>query len=117
MTTSVETTTATTTVQTVRGPVAADRLGTVLMHEHIFVLDKEMRRNYPEMWDEETVVAEAVTKLNALAARGVSTVVDPTVVGLGRDVARVARVNERVDLNIVVATGLYTLADVPLLFR
>ena len=105
------------TVETVRGPVGADELKTVLMHEHVFVLDSEMQRNYPELWDEEKVVTEAVEKLNALAAAGVSTIVDPTVVGLGRDVARVARVNAMVGLNIVVATGLYTLADVPLMFR
>jgi phosphotriesterase-related protein len=106
-----------TTVETVRGPVAADELNSVLMHEHVFVLDEEMHRNYPELWDEEQVVAEAVEKLNGLAALGVSTIVDPTVVGLGRDVKRVARVNARADINIVVATGLYTLGDVPLLFR
>jgi len=106
-----------TTIETVRGPVAIDVLKTVLMHEHVFVLDEEMRRNYPELWDEEQVVAEAVEKLKGLAALGVSTIVDPTVVGLGRDVARVARVNAQVDINIVVATGMYTLADVPLLFR
>jgi len=106
-----------TTVETVRGPVAADELKTVLMHEHVFVLDEEMHRNYPELWDEELVVAEAVRKLNGLAALGVSTIVDPTVIGLGRDVARVARVNAQADINIVVATGLYTLGDVPLLFR
>jgi phosphotriesterase-related protein len=95
----------------------ADQLKSVLMHEHVFVLDPEMHRNYPELWDEELLVAEAVRKLNGLAALGVSTIVDPTVIGLGRDVARVARVNAQVDLNIVVATGLYTLGDVPLLFR
>lgn len=42
------------------------------------------------------------------------TIIDPTVDGLGRDVPRVARINEQVpDLNIVVATGIYTYADVP----
>ncbi|MGW1503442.1 phosphotriesterase family protein [Streptomyces mirabilis] len=46
-----------------------------------------------------------------------STIVDPTVIGLGRDVRRVAAVNERVDLNIIVATGLCTVADVPDYFR
>jgi phosphotriesterase-related protein len=105
------------TIETVRGPVAAGDLKTVLAHEHVFVLDDEMHRNYPELWDEEKLVARAVEKLRALAALGVSTIVDPTVVGLGRDVARVARVNAQVDINIVVATGLYTLNDVPYLFQ
>ena len=105
------------TVETVRGPIGPDDLATVLMHEHVFVLDDEIHRNYPELWDEELLIADAVVRLNALADLGVSTIVDPTVVGLGRDVARVARINDHVDLNIVVATGLYTRNDVPLLFR
>jgi phosphotriesterase-related protein len=105
------------TVETVRGPVPAQEFKTVLAHEHVFVLDPEMHRNYPEFWDEEQVIAQAVAKLRALAALGVSTILDPTVIGLGRDVARVARVNAQVDLNIVVATGLYTLNEVPNLFR
>ncbi|WP_328806348.1 phosphotriesterase family protein [Streptacidiphilus fuscans] len=100
-----------------RGPVAAEELGTVLAHEHVFVLDGEVHRNYPELWDEEQIVAQAVEKLGELARLGVSTIMDPTVVGLGRDVARVARVNAQVDIHVVVATGLYTLNDVPNLFR
>ncbi|WP_089104532.1 phosphotriesterase family protein [Streptomyces hyaluromycini] len=105
------------TVQTVRGPVPADDLGTVLMHEHVFVLSEEFRQSLPETWDEQERIDDAVTRLKALAATGVTTIVDPTCIGLGRDVARVARVNEQVDLNIVAATGIYTLADVPDYFR
>ncbi len=105
-----------TTVQTVRGPIAVEALGTVLMHEHVFVLNEEIRRNYPHLWDEEAQVEAAVTRLRALAERGVDTIVDPTVIGLGRDIERVARINARVDLNIVPATGLYTYNDVPFCF-
>jgi phosphotriesterase-related protein len=47
----------------------------------------------------------------------VDTIVDPTPMGLGRDIARVARVNSQVDINIVAATGLYTLSDVPYAFK
>lgn len=104
-------------VPTVRGPVAAGDLGSVLMHEHVFVLTEELRRSLPESWDEQQQIDDAVARLTALAPVGVSTIVDPTVIGLGRDVRRVAAVNERVDLNIVVATGIYTLTDVPYYFR
>lgn len=104
-------------VETVRGPVPVDDLGTVLMHEHVFVLNEEIRRNYPHLWDEETQVANAITKLRAARRMGVDTIVDPTVLGLGRDIRRIARVNEQVDLNIIVATGVYTYADVPLFFH
>jgi phosphotriesterase-related protein len=100
-------------VHTVRGEVDVDALGTVLMHEHVFVLSEEFRLNYPEYWDEDERVADAVRKLRTLAERGVDTIVDPTVLGLGRDLARVRRVNEQVDINIVAATGLYTYGDLP----
>lgn len=104
-------------VPTVRGPLSVDALGTVLMHEHVFVLSEELRQSIPENWDEQQRVDDAVARLTALTETGVSTIVDPTVIGLGRDVRRVAAVNQRVDLNILVATGLYTLADVPYYFR
>ncbi len=100
-------------VQTVLGPVDADRLGVTLMHEHVFILSPEVQQNWPTGWDEEQAVAKAVVRLNELAAAGVSTIVDLTVVGLGRDIRLVKRVAEQVDLNIVVATGLYTYDALP----
>lgn len=105
------------TVETVKGPVSVHALGTVLMHEHVFVFNEELRRNYPERWDEERQVAGAVTRLRALKDRGVDTIVDPTVIGLGRDIERVARVNAEVDINIVPAAGLYAYPDLPFSFR
>ena len=106
-------------VATARGPVDVDDLGRTYMHEHIFVLSADVQQNYPDEWgDEDARVDDAVTKLRELAASGVRTIVDPTVVGLGRYVPRVARVAERVpELNIVVATGLYTYDDVPFFFH
>jgi phosphotriesterase-related protein len=106
-------------VETVRGPIDADALGPVLMHEHVFVLGDEIRRNYPDFptpWDEEAAVADAVTKLTELTTRGITTIVDPTVIGLGRYIPRIQRINEQVDLNIVVATGIYTYNEIPFQF-
>lgn len=105
-------------VQTVTGPVDTARLGQVLMHEHVFVLTPDVQQNYPEEWgSEEERVADAVAKLTALTETGVRTIVDPTVIGLGRYIPRIQRVAEQVDLNIVVATGCYTYEDVPFFFH
>ncbi|MEP7023254.1 MAG: phosphotriesterase-related protein, partial [Actinomycetota bacterium] len=78
-------------------------------------LSTEHVQNYGEgqWWDEETRVADAVTKLQALRAKGIATIVDPTVWGLGRYIPRIQRIAEQVDLNIVVATGLYAHAEIP----
>lgn len=105
-------------VHTVRGPIPTTDLGVTLMHEHVFVLSPEIVANYPEGWGEEQVREQAaVDKLNALKAIGVDTIVDPTVIGLGRYIPRIARVAERTDLQIVVATGVYTYNDVPMFFH
>ena len=105
-------------VHTVRGPIPAADLGVTLMHEHVFVLSTEIMTNYPEGWgDEEAREQAAVDKLNALKAIGVDTIVDPTVIGLGRYIPRIQRVAERTELQIVVATGVYTYNDVPMYFH
>ncbi len=108
-----------TPIQTVRGPVDSADLGRTYMHEHIFVLTTEVQQNFPEEWgDEEQRVADAADALAGLAEHGVHTIVDPTVIGLGRYIPRIQRVAERVpDLNIVVATGCYTYDDVPFFFH
>ncbi len=106
------------TVQTVRGPVDPKQLGPTLMHEHIFVLSTEIMLNYPEAWgDEEKRVQDAVARMEELYARGVRSVVDLTVVGLGRYIPRIQRVAERTRLNIVVATGIYTYNEIPFYFH
>jgi phosphotriesterase-related protein len=107
-----------TVVPTVLGTVDSGALGRTYMHEHVFVLTPDVQQNWPDEWDEEERVADAVAKLAALAAQGVQTIVDPTVVGLGRYLPRIRRVNELVpQLNIVAATGCYTYDDVPFFFH
>jgi phosphotriesterase-related protein len=86
------------------------------MHEHVFVLTPDVQQNHDE-WDEESQVSQAVAKLTALKAAGYDTIVDPTVIGLGRFIPRITRVAEQVDgLNVIVATGIYTYDTVPFYF-
>lgn len=88
------------------------------MHEHVFVLSPEILQNYPDIWgDEAERESDAITRLNELKARGVDTIVDLTVTGLGRYIPRIARIAAATDLNIVVATGVYTYNDVPMYFH
>src|SRR5690349_10776749 len=88
------------------------------MHEHVFVLTPDVQANYPDEWGSEQVRREqAVQALQRAYDAGVRTVVDLTVVGLGRYVPRVRAVAECVPVNIVVATGIYTYGDVPFYFH
>lgn len=101
------------TVETVKGPIDSSEMGKVLIHEHVFVLGEEYRLNYDMDWDEDQKVEDAAKALNDLKATGIDTIFDPTVLGLGRYIPRVQKVAEKTDINIVVATGLYTYYDVP----
>jgi phosphotriesterase-related protein len=106
------------TVETVRGPVDVTALGPTLMHEHVFVLQPEALQNYGHVWgesywDEDTRVADAIEKLRAVRETGIETFVDATALGLGRYVPRLQRINAEVDLNIVVATGVYAFLELP----
>lgn len=105
-------------VETVKGAIESGALGVTLMHEHVFVLSTEMLQNFPATWgNEDKRVADAIARLNELKARGVDTIVDLTVIGLGRYIPRIKRVAAKTGLNIVVATGVYTYNDVPMYFH
>ena len=105
-------------VNTVRAPIDTAGLGLTLMHEHVFVLSTEIMQNFPESWgDEEKRVDNAVARLNELKAAGVDSIVDLTVIGLGRYIPRIQRIAAQTELNIIVATGVYTYNDVPMYFH
>jgi phosphotriesterase-related protein len=101
-------------VQTVKGVVDSGSLGSTLMHEHVFVLTPEIQVNYPEGWgNEDQRIADAIDRLNDLKAAGVDTIVDLTVIGLGRYIPRIQKVAAGTDVNIVAATGFYTYNELP----
>lgn len=102
-----------TTVQAVTGPIDSSELGHTLVHEHVFVLNTEYKENYLTDWDEQERIDDAVQKLTDLKAVGIDTIMDPTVMGLGRYIPRIQKIAARVELNIIVGTGLYTYNDVP----
>jgi phosphotriesterase-related protein len=105
-------------VQTVRGPVTASDLGTTLIHEHLFVGNPELDLNFPHPeWDEPTAIDRAVDGLERLWELGVRTVVDLTVLGLGRDIRRVTCVARRTRMQLVVSTGYYTADVLPAYFH
>ncbi len=107
-----------TQVNTVRGAIDVDGLGATLMHEHVFVLSPEMMQNDPQVWgDEAARKRDAIARLTELKARGVDTIVDLTVIGLGRYLPRIAEIAAATEINIVVATGVYTYNDVPMYFH
>lgn len=99
------------TVATVRGEVDTASLGQVLMHEHIVNITADVEKEYPDLsWKggKDHVVESVAETLREVKAAGIDTVLDCTAFGHGRDIGAVQRINELVDINIIVATGIYT---------
>lgn len=90
------------------------------MHEHIVNINAEVEKEYPDLaWtkDKKSVLSGVVESLRAVKAAGVDTIVDCTAIGHGRDIDALMYVNEQVDINLVVCTGLYTYDYLPLFFE
>lgn len=106
-------------IETIAGPIDTQSLGTTLMHEHIFLRNLELDDNYSREfeWDDERMVALARAKLTELKALGVDSIVDVTVVGIGRSIPLIKRVGEGLDLHIIVSTGAFYLKDLPAYLR
>ena len=103
-------------VETVRGAMAVDGLGTTLMHEHVFVLTPDVTQNYGHEWVGRTGPGRGCGEATAGAqGRRRRQHRRPDRGGLARYIPRVQRVNEQVDINIIVATGLYTFDGDPAL--
>lgn len=98
-------------IQTVLGPLPAERLGATLSHEHVYVFMGEDNHHYPWMFDLDATRARAVAELTEAKAGGIDSMIDLTTPDLGRDVEFVRDVSEVSGMNIVVATGIWR--DVP----
>ena len=88
---------------TVTGPVAADQLGVVLPHEHVFIDLVSEYRGSGLLNDEHLACQE----LRALRAAGGSTLVDLTLDEIGRDPAALRRAAEASGVSIIMGCGHY----------
>src|SRR2546430_10771729 len=106
-------------VQTLAGPLDTGSLGRVLMHEHIFNLTLEVQGCFPGFngWDPEVEVPKAQATLRELKQAGYDTIVELSVVCLGRDLSLMQRAVEGSGLQVIAATGLYTYDVLPRLWH
>jgi phosphotriesterase-related protein len=105
------------TVQTVQGPIDASDLGTVLVHEHLRVRDEAVAEQWPDRYDPDAELAAAVDAVRAAADRGVRTIIDPTPMLAGRDIAFMQRVSQKTGVQVVACTGIYTYGYLPHYFE
>ena len=96
-------------VNTVLGLISADELGLTLIHEHLAL-------GYPGWecdalappYDREAATTTCVNALKGAKAYGMRTLVDATANDFGRDLELQKAVSERLSINIICATGMYT---------
>jgi phosphotriesterase-related protein len=98
---------ATATVQTVRGPVAADALGLTLPHEHVLVDFVGADRVSPSRYDVEAAFRTVLPFLEQVRRLGARTLVECTPAYLGRDVRLLERLSAASGLHVLTNTGYY----------
>jgi len=104
-------------VHTVQGPVDADELGVVLIHEHLRFRDEAVAVEWPDRYDEQAELDAALEAVQDAKARGVQTIVDPTAMFGGRDVRFMAKVAEQSGVRVVACTGIYSYDYLPHYFE
>jgi phosphotriesterase-related protein len=104
-------------IETARGQVESDELGVTLAHEHFAVLTDGLSLAFPQTFDRAAAIAKAVQLSHQAHEIGIRSMVDLTVLGLGRDIHFIREVAAQIPINVIVATGLYTFVDVPAYFR
>jgi phosphotriesterase-related protein len=97
----------------VAGPIAGDKLGLTLIHEHFFSSDEAVTAQWPHVRDHEREYSLALESAEAVKQHGVKTIVEPTAMLLGRDVPALQRLASDTGLQIVACTGIYTYDHLP----
>jgi phosphotriesterase-related protein len=100
-------------VETARGPVDVADLGFTLMHEHLFLKSPSTHDQWPHLEDLDARADDVARAVQKASGRGVRTIVDCTAPNMARDVPRLRRIADQVDVNIIVATGLHPHFPVP----
>lgn len=94
-----------TLINTVLGPIEGSELGFTLSHEHIATGAAGIHQTYPEFFDREGTVEDAVAALKQAYDEGVRSYIDPTTFDIGRDIALMQEVSQKSGVHIVPTTG------------
>ena len=95
-----------TTVNTVLGPISSSALGVTLIHEHLKIAWLGWEMDPFNTYDRKTAIADSIRNMVEVKELGVSTVVDPAPMGLGRDPEFHAEVAQASGINLIISTGL-----------
>lgn len=94
-------------IDTVTGPIPADRLGTTLMHEHVLVDFIGAAGVSPSRYDADAVFRAVLPYLHQAKRLGCETLVECTPAYLGRDPRLLKRLSDASGVHILSNTGYY----------
>ena len=100
-------------IPSVAGPLDTADLGFTLIHEHLRVRSEAVAAQWPHLYDEARELELAIAQVQRAQQRGVRTIADPTVMGMGRDVRLMQAVVRATGVQLIAATGLYTYTELP----
>ncbi|HLZ72748.1 MAG TPA: phosphotriesterase-related protein [Dehalococcoidia bacterium] len=95
------------TIPSATGPLDTAELGFTYMHEHVIVGTPGLYQSYPELWQPEKFMDQAVQRLREARERGVRTMVDLTPADFHRDARFVQAAARRSGMQLILATGIY----------
>src|SRR3954453_9093918 len=104
-------------VQTTAGAIDSSELGRTVIHEHFRGRDEAVAHQWPHVYDEDEEWRLSIEQANALKQHGVTTIVEPTAMLLGRNIDLLKRIADETGLNIVPCTGIYTYDHLPHFFE
>jgi phosphotriesterase-related protein len=93
-----------------------NEMGFTLIHEHLRIFSEPVRFQWPHLYNEEEEFRNAVNEVKNAIAKGVKTIVDATVMGIGRDIRFMERVVKDTGVNLIAGTGIYIYVDLPFYF-
>lgn len=98
-------------VMTVQGPIAPERMGTTLPHEHVLVDFGGADVVSPDRYDRREAFEAVLPHLQRARTLGVQTLVEATPVYLGRDPLLLRQLADASGMYLLVSTGYYGARD------
>jgi phosphotriesterase-related protein len=86
------------------GVIRPDQLGKTYMHEHLYLDLSRVKGDPDTHYDATDLVIE---EMKQLKAKGISTIVEVTNHGMGRDLERMQRIVKESGIQVVISTGFY----------
>jgi len=91
-------------ITTINGIISEDNLGKTYIHEHLKLDLSSQKRDIDTNFDD---IDSVIQEMRLLKGKGISTIVEVTNRGMGRDIQAMKRIADEAGINVIVSTGFY----------